>query len=108
MHAASVSPKVWPPMVGTPTNRNDALNENLQLYDAEICFMDEQFGVLIKGLKDRQRLNDALVVVVADHGENFDPSRASRTVTHSMSAHPRPAFRQTAWPAPRHSGRRGV
>jgi arylsulfatase A-like enzyme len=48
------------------------MNENLQLYDAEICFMDEQFGVLIEGLKERHRLNDALVVVVADHGESFD------------------------------------
>jgi len=54
------------------------MNENLQLYDAEICFMDEQFGVLIEGLQERRRLNDALVVVVADHGESFDPAEGIR------------------------------
>jgi len=49
------------------------LDENLQLYDAEICFMDEQFGILLEGLRERRRMKTALIVVVADHGESFDP-----------------------------------
>ena len=51
------------------------VSENLQLYDAEICFMDEQFGVFIEGLKKRERFENALIVVVADHGENFDEEK---------------------------------
>lgn len=51
------------------------VSENLQLYDAEICFMDEQFGVLIEGLKKRGRFENAMIVVAADHGENFDAEK---------------------------------
>jgi arylsulfatase A-like enzyme len=58
------------------------LDENLQLYDAEICFMDEQFGVLLEGLKERRRLRNALVIVVADHGETFDPVKG---ITHGTT-----------------------
>ena len=47
------------------------VEENLQLYDAEICFMDQHFGLLIEELKKRERFENALIVVVADHGENF-------------------------------------
>jgi arylsulfatase A-like enzyme len=49
------------------------LRENLALYDAEICFMDEQFNRLMEGLRARGRFKTALVAVVADHGERFDP-----------------------------------
>jgi len=40
-------------------------------YDGEIRFTDEQFGRLREGLVQRGRWDDTLVVVVADHGEEF-------------------------------------
>lgn len=40
-------------------------------YDAEISYMDHHVGRLIEGLKERDILDDALVVVTSDHGENF-------------------------------------
>lgn len=49
------------------------MNENLALYDAEICTMDEQLGRLLEGLKERSRFKRALIIAVADHGERFDP-----------------------------------
>jgi arylsulfatase A-like enzyme len=64
---------VLPDGHGSDESQQRSLDDNLRLYDAEICFVDEQFGVLMKGLQERHRFNDALVVVVADHGENFDP-----------------------------------
>ncbi len=39
------------------------------LYDASIRYVDEQVGRLLEGLGDRRR--DTLVVVTADHGEEF-------------------------------------
>ena len=38
-------------------------------YLAEVAFMDHQMGRLLDGLEARGILDDALVVVVADHGE---------------------------------------
>jgi arylsulfatase A-like enzyme len=40
-------------------------------YDGELRHVDEQFGRLRAALEDAGRWNDALVVVVADHGEEF-------------------------------------
>lgn len=40
-------------------------------YDGEIRFMDHHLGLLFDGLRELQRYDDALIVVVADHGESF-------------------------------------
>jgi membrane-anchored protein YejM (alkaline phosphatase superfamily) len=40
-------------------------------YDGELRYTDEQFARLRKGLERRGRWKDALVIVVADHGEEF-------------------------------------
>ncbi|MEQ8762975.1 MAG: sulfatase-like hydrolase/transferase [Planctomycetota bacterium] len=40
-------------------------------YQAEIDFMDEQLGRLSKALEASNRLDDTLIVVVADHGESL-------------------------------------
>lgn len=40
-------------------------------YDGELRFTDEQFGRLRQGLENLGRWDDALVVVVSDHGEEF-------------------------------------
>lgn len=41
------------------------------LYDGAIAWIDDQLGRLLDGLDRRGRLEDTLVVVVADHGEEF-------------------------------------
>jgi len=44
----------------------------LALYDAEVFYMDSQFGRLIETLKERGLWKNTAVVVVADHGEGLD------------------------------------
>ena len=41
------------------------------LYDAELAFLDAEVGRLLEGLSDRGLDGDTLVVVTADHGEEF-------------------------------------
>jgi len=41
------------------------------LYDAEITYVDAQLGRLFGALRDRRLLDDTLVVVISDHGEEF-------------------------------------
>lgn len=41
------------------------------LYAGEISFMDAQIGRLLRGLRERGILDDALLVIINDHGENL-------------------------------------
>ena len=41
------------------------------LYDASLAYTDAQVGALLDGLERRGRLRDAIVMVMADHGEEF-------------------------------------
>jgi arylsulfatase A-like enzyme len=43
----------------------------LDLYDEEVAFTDREIGRLIEGLHEAGSLHDTLIVVVADHGEQF-------------------------------------
>jgi arylsulfatase len=43
----------------------------IRLYDAEIAFNDEHFGALMDRLKEQSLYEDALIVVLSDHGEAF-------------------------------------
>ena len=45
--------------------------ELIALYDAEIRFMDLQIGRLLQGFIDRGLYDDAVVAVIADHGEGL-------------------------------------
>jgi arylsulfatase A-like enzyme len=42
-----------------------------KLYDAEIAYVDDEIGKLLAGLQSACRLDAAVVVFTADHGENF-------------------------------------
>jgi arylsulfatase len=42
-----------------------------QLYDAEIAYMDQQIGRLLRGLEGAGRLENVILVFAADHGEAF-------------------------------------
>lgn len=51
-------------------NKTD--KEYLQaLYDAEVAFNDHNFGRLIEGLKERGLYENTVILVIADHGEEF-------------------------------------
>ncbi len=41
------------------------------LYDGAVAYADASFGVLLAGLEARGRLDDAVVVVLSDHGEEL-------------------------------------
>ncbi len=41
------------------------------LYDAEITYHDEHFARILQGLEERRLLQETLVVLVSDHGEEF-------------------------------------
>jgi arylsulfatase A-like enzyme len=55
------------PTVGLPGLRRDLVG----LYDEEIAANDYAFGELVAGLRRRGLFDDSLVVVLADHGEEF-------------------------------------
>lgn len=42
-----------------------------KLYDAEVAYTDDEIGRLLRGLESNGRARDTLVVLVADHGEEF-------------------------------------
>lgn len=44
---------------------------DMALYDAEIRFSDDQFARVIAALKQAGRYDNALIVLLADHGEQF-------------------------------------
>ena len=51
----------------TPAQRTRMLD----LYDGEIEYMDHHIGRLLDGLRKSGRYEDAMIVVIADHGELF-------------------------------------
>ena len=44
----------------------------IDLYDGEIAFNDENFGRLMKWLKNNSLYDETLIVLTADHGEEFE------------------------------------
>ncbi len=42
-----------------------------QAYDASIAYTDAQIGLLLDGLKAQGKLDNTLVIITADHGEQF-------------------------------------
>ncbi|NJL30094.1 MAG: sulfatase, partial [Thermoanaerobaculia bacterium] len=51
-----------------------ALEDCRRLYDVEIAYTDAEIGRLLAALAEMGRLEETLVVFVADHGENFGES----------------------------------
>lgn len=58
-------------VVGRTTPTPEQLNRVLALYDEEILTADRALGVLVEGLEARRRWDQTLLVVTADHGEEF-------------------------------------
>jgi arylsulfatase A-like enzyme len=53
-------------------DRDVIAEEFLALYDAEIAFNDHHFGILIRRLKELGLYESTLIVVMSDHGEEFN------------------------------------
>lgn len=47
-------------------------NHIISLYDGEIAFTDREIGNLLKGLDERGLLGRTLIVLLSDHGEEFN------------------------------------
>lgn len=51
-----------------------ALEDCRRLYDAEIAYTDAEIGRLLTALAEMDKLEETLILFVADHGENFGES----------------------------------
>lgn len=63
------------------------LRRLIQLYDGEVAYLDRALAQLFDGLKRRGMLDHALVIITADHGEEFGE--------HGMFAHGNTLFEAT-------------
>jgi arylsulfatase len=62
-----------------PGSRNEAFAHVKALYDGEIAFTDRELGRLFEELEKRRLSENTLVVITADHGEEFlDHGHVSR------------------------------
>jgi arylsulfatase A-like enzyme len=62
-----LKPGSW---IDDPPRQGD-LRHIINLYDATVHFADRQLGVFLDGLRDQGLLEDTLIVVTSDHGEEF-------------------------------------
>jgi len=82
--------RLWRRSVDDPESLSDADRRTLMdLYDAEIRYTDEMIGRFVDDLRSRGLLEKSLVVVAADHGEEFGedgifghPRRVTERLTH--------------------------
>ncbi len=66
-HAPYKPPKAFE---NTKSPRPDRTTD-LDHYDGEIAFLDQQLGILFNKLKEHHLWNNSLVAVISDHGEGF-------------------------------------
>ena len=66
---------------GRPLNKERVKNAR-KLYLAQVHWTDQQFGVLLDGLKERGLMDDALIIMTADHGEMLDERHLGMVYTH--------------------------
>ena len=57
--------------VAMPNPKAELADTLLKTYDGEIAYLDEHIGALVADLKRRGLYDDMLIVVTADHGEEF-------------------------------------
>ncbi|MFC5969866.1 sulfatase [Halomarina salina] len=65
-----VSQDPWPYIVGETDISAEQFEGLRALYRAELAYLDSQLDRLFEGLRERGVLDDTMVVVVGDHGEN--------------------------------------
>jgi arylsulfatase A-like enzyme len=59
------------PIESLASDPSTKIGKKVDAYDAEIRYMDRHVGLLLDALREEQRYDDALIVIVADHGELF-------------------------------------
>ncbi|MEA2603789.1 MAG: choline-sulfatase [Acidobacteriota bacterium] len=72
--AAGLSPvRAWIPFrqPGPRSFAENVLGGQRDLYDGEVAYLDRQVGRLLDFLESRGMLEDTVIAVVADHGENL-------------------------------------
>ena len=57
---------------GERTADDDLRNDLVDLYDAEIAYWDHEFGNLLDSLENAGLADETIVVLVSDHGEEFE------------------------------------
>lgn len=62
--------------------RRKYMEELRPLYKAEVAFNDHSFGEFLKVLRERDLYDSSLIVLVADHGEEFDEHGARGHTSH--------------------------
>jgi len=62
---------LWEPGVAHRDMPPDVVNEEMNAYDGSIAYLDHQIGLLLDQLASRNLLDHTLVVITADHGEEF-------------------------------------
>lgn len=62
---------IWKACIGGLTVPEETLERMRRLYAASIQYMDAWLGRLLERLDKARLLDDTLVVVISDHGENF-------------------------------------
>lgn len=55
----------------SPRSRASKAKRKLGIYDAEVNFVDRQFGRILQTLKEEGQFDDTVIVVVGDHGEGL-------------------------------------
>jgi arylsulfatase len=79
--------RLWRRTVDEPeTITSDERDTLVDLYDAEIRYVDEAIGAFVDGLDERGLLDSSLIVVAADHGDAFGE--------HGVYGHPRQLYEE--------------
>jgi arylsulfatase A-like enzyme len=73
---------IWRACVGGYDVPDSTIERMRRLYRASIAYMDEWLGRLLERLDDARALDDTLVVITSDHGENFGEGGL---LTHALS-----------------------
>jgi arylsulfatase A-like enzyme len=66
---------LWEPAVGHGNMGPAQIEEEMAAYDGAIRYLDQEVGALLDQLERRGKLGNTLIVITADHGEEFAEHR---------------------------------
>jgi arylsulfatase A-like enzyme len=73
---------IWKACTGGFDIPDSAIERMRRLYAAAVRYVDDWLGMLLTRLEDRRLLDDTLVILCSDHGENFGEGEL---ITHAYS-----------------------
>ncbi len=59
------------PLKNSPFSYSKVMQDNIDLYDGEIAFLDTELGKFFDYLKSNKLYEETFIVIVSDHGEQF-------------------------------------